>query len=189
MKLQQHWITVNIQTPHGHHRRINVALHRALLLLGILLLLMLLLLLAANVELMKDEGQFSLAVLDLALQLSYDPVTAPDGVAGSNIGLDYDGTHRLVLLGRGGEILDDFGDLPHPKQLVRIQELALAVVWEIRGQDAVRGALPALVLARRASRARPVAIVVVAAANSVFGVGFVVAIVACGGISDGNGGG
>ncbi|CAI0419516.1 unnamed protein product [Linum tenue] len=185
MKLQQHWITVNIQTPHRHHgRRINVALHRTLLLriLRLLLMLLLLVLLLADGELMQDKPQFSLAVLDLALELSHDPVTPANRVAGSNVGLDYDCTHRLVLLCFRREILYDLGDLPHPKQLVRVEELALAVVWEIRGQDAVRGALPALVLARRASRARPVAAVVVAAADDsvLDDVGFVVAGVACG---------
>ena len=99
---------------------------------------------------MKNQVKLSLAVLYLTLKLLDDPITTSNGVIGSCIGLKYDGTHGNVFPMRV-EGLDDLGDVADSKQFMRILELSLAIMRKIRGENAVRSALPALVFTRSAS--------------------------------------
>ena len=57
-----------------------------------------------------------------------------------------DGTHGFVLL-RRVKVLDDLANIANTKQFMGIEELSLTIVREIRGENAVRSALPALVFA------------------------------------------
>lgn len=75
-----------------------------------------------------------------------DAVATADGVGGADVGLENDGAHGLVLVAVV-EVFDDLGDVADAEELVGVEELALAVVGEIRGQNAVGGALAALVFA------------------------------------------
>lgn len=68
-----------------------------------------------------------------------------------------DGAHGLVLVLRA-EKLDDLGDVAHAKQLVRVEELALAFVREVRCKNAIGCTLSALVLACSTSLGSAVAI-------------------------------
>lgn len=45
------------------------------------------------------------------------------------------------------EVLDDLGNVADTKQFMGIEELSLAIVREIRGENAIGSALPALVFA------------------------------------------
>lgn len=100
----------------------------------------------ADGELVEDDVELGLAILDLTLEVADDAVAAADGVEGADVGLEDDGTHGLFLL-EGVEVLDDLGDVADAEELVGVQELALPVVGEVWGKNAVRGALPALVFA------------------------------------------
>ncbi|KAK8629192.1 hypothetical protein V6N13_078044 [Hibiscus sabdariffa] len=95
-------------------------------------------------ELMQNQVELGLAVLDLTLKLLDDPITASDGIVGSCIGLEDDGVHGEVFTGRV-KVVDDLGDVADPEQFMRIMELPLTIVREIRGEIAVRSALPASV--------------------------------------------
>ncbi|GMN36976.1 hypothetical protein TIFTF001_006457 [Ficus carica] len=105
---------------------------------------------SAKGEVLVDEVQLGLGELNLELKVADDAVAAADGVGGSEVGLEDDGAHGLVL-GSRVEVLDDLGDVADSEELVGVEELALVVVREIRGQNAVGCALPPLVLTRRAS--------------------------------------
>nr|GMC55716.1 hypothetical protein VITISV_031739 [Ipomoea batatas] len=101
---------------------------------------------AAIGEVVEDDVELGLALLDLALELPDNPVTTADGINGSHVGFIDNGPHGLVFL-RRGEVADDFGNVANTEKLVGVEELALAVVGEIRGEYAIGGALSALVLA------------------------------------------
>lgn len=105
---------------------------------------------STNGELVKHDVELGLVIFDLTLVLAYDPVATPNRVTSSDIGLENDGVHRSVFVGLV-KVLDDFGNVAHAKQFMSVEELALAVVREIRGENAVRSAFPTLVLARSAS--------------------------------------
>lgn len=85
------------------------------------------------------------------MEVADDAVAPEDGVVGAGVGLVDDGAHGLVLLVRG-EVLDDLRDVADAEELVGVEELVLAVVGEVRGEEAVGLALPALVLACGAGR-------------------------------------
>lgn len=106
---------------------------------------------AAELELAEDELELGLAELDLAVEVADDAVAPEDGVVGAGVGLVDDGAHGLVLL-VGGEVLDDLGDVADAEELVGVEELVLAVVGEVGGEEAVGLALAALVLAGGAGR-------------------------------------
>lgn len=105
---------------------------------------------SAKGEVLVDEVELGLGELNLELKVVDDAVAAADGVGGSEVGLENDGAHGLVL-GSRVEVLDDLGDVADAEELVGVEELALVVVREVRGQNAVGCALPPLVLTRRAS--------------------------------------
>lgn len=105
---------------------------------------------SAKGEVLVDEVELGLGELNLELKVADDAVAAADGVGGSEVGLEDDGAHGLVL-GSRVEVLDDLGDVADAEELVGVEELALVVVREIRGQNAVGCALPPLVLTRRTS--------------------------------------
>ncbi|KAL5999572.1 hypothetical protein ACLOJK_037857 [Asimina triloba] len=107
-------------------------------------------LLAENRELAQNQVELDSIVLNLALQLENDAVAAADGVAGSGVGLEDNGAHGLGPLD-GIEILDDLADVADPEQFMGVQELALLVGREIRGEEAIGSAFPALVFTRSAS--------------------------------------
>ncbi|VFQ96809.1 unnamed protein product [Cuscuta campestris] len=112
-------------------------------------------------DVMVDEVELGLSLVDLVLEVADDGVAATDRVDCSNIGFKDDGAHGLVLVERAKRT-NDLGDIADTEQLVGVLELALAVVGEIGGEDAIRGALSALVLTSRAGLgATAVAVVVV----------------------------
>lgn len=74
------------------------------------------------------------------------PIATTNWICSAHVGLVNDGTHGLVLVLRA-EKLDDLGDVAHAKQLVRVEELALAFVREVRCKNAIGCTLSALVLA------------------------------------------
>lgn len=49
------------------------------------------------------------------------------------------------------QVPDDLRNVAHPKQLMRVEELLLSIMREVRREDAIRGTFPALVFARSAS--------------------------------------
>ena len=95
---------------------------------------------------MKNKIKFSLVVFDLALKFTNDSIAASDMIICTNIRLKNDSVHSFVLV-RLVKVLDDFGNVAYAKQLMGIEELSLAIVREIRGENAVRSALPTLVFA------------------------------------------
>lgn len=101
-------------------------------------------------ELLKDKVKFSLVVFNLGLKVLDVLVATTNRVRGTHVRLEDDGAHGLVLKGRVKE-LDDLGDVADTKQFMGIEELPLAIVREIRCENAVRCTLPTLVLACRAS--------------------------------------
>lgn len=105
---------------------------------------------STNSKLVKNNVKLSLVILNLTLVLAYDPVTTTNRVISSEIRLENDGVHGSVFVGLV-KVLDDLGDVAHTKQFMCIKELALAIVREIRGENAVRSAFPALVFASSAS--------------------------------------
>ncbi|VFQ82647.1 unnamed protein product [Cuscuta campestris] len=100
-------------------------------------------------DVMVDEVELGLSLVDLVLEVADDGVAATDRVDCSNIGFKDDGAHGLVLVERAKRT-NDLGDIADTEQLVGVLELVLAVVGEIGGEDAIRGALSALVLTSRA---------------------------------------
>lgn len=105
---------------------------------------------AADGEVVEDEVELGLGEVDLALEVADDAVAAADGVGGADVGLEDDGSHGLVLVG-WVEVADDLGDVADAKQFMAVEELALAIVRKIRGENAVRGAFSTLVFASSAS--------------------------------------
>lgn len=101
---------------------------------------------AAEGEVVEDDVELGLGEAYLVLEVADDPVTSSDGVRGTRVGLEDDGAHGVVL-GRRVEVADDLDDVADAEEAVGVQELALAVVGEVGGEDAVGGALPALVFA------------------------------------------
>ncbi|GLT75599.1 hypothetical protein SLA2020_473090 [Shorea laevis] len=108
---------------------------------------------AANGELMKNQLELSFAALNLTVELADDAVATANRVVGAGVGLEHDGAHGDFLV-RKVEVLDDLGDVAYAKQFMGVKELPLAVVRKIRGENAVMGALPALVFTRCASLRR-----------------------------------
>ncbi|CAN0881672.1 hypothetical protein LINGRAHAP2_LOCUS14369 [Linum grandiflorum] len=172
MKLQQHGIRINIDAPNRHHCGINVGFDGSLILMMMMLLLLLLLLLTYG-EVMKEKIKLSLCIVNLTLEFENDAVTSTNRVIGSNIRLEDDGAHSLVLVSLGCKVLNDLGDFSDTKKLVGVEELTLAIVREVRSENAVRGALPTLVFACSACRGgavanpRDVVVVVLGAATTI----------------------
>ncbi|PON96154.1 hypothetical protein TorRG33x02_080840 [Trema orientale] len=108
---------------------------------------------ATKLEMLEDEVELGLGEVNLALEVLDDAVAAANGVGGARVGLEDDGAHGVVPGGGGVELPDDLGDVADAEELVRVEELPLRVVGEVRGQNAVGGTLPALVLACSASLA------------------------------------
>ncbi|PON48152.1 hypothetical protein PanWU01x14_239400 [Parasponia andersonii] len=108
---------------------------------------------ATKLEMLENEVELGLGEVNLALEVLDDAVAAANGVGGAGVGLEDDGAHGVVLGDGGVELPDDLGDVADAEELVRVEELPLRVVGEVRGENAVRGALPALVLACSASLA------------------------------------
>lgn len=100
----------------------------------------------AECKVVEDDLELGLGEAYLVLEVAYDPVAPADRVGGAGVGLEDDGAHGVVLLGlvEAGDDLDDVADA---EEAVGVEELGLAVMGEVGGEDAVGGALAALVLA------------------------------------------
>lgn len=99
---------------------------------------------------MKNNVELRLVILDETLQLPNDSVAPANRIVGSNIRLEDDGAHGLFLVG-WIKVFDNFCDVADAKQFMSVEELALAIVREKRGENTIRSALPALVFASSAS--------------------------------------
>lgn len=95
---------------------------------------------------MEHDLELCLGEAYLLLEVAYNPVAPANRVGGPCVRLEDDGPHGVVF-GRRVEVADYLHDVANAEQTVGVQELALAVVGEIRGEDAVGGALTSLVLA------------------------------------------
>ena len=111
---------------------------------------MLVVVVAVDKQLLEDEIELRLGEVDLAVEVADDAVAATDGVGGADVGLEDDSAHGFVFVGRV-EVADDFGDVADSEQFMAVEELALAIVRKIRGEDAVWGAFSTLVFACCAS--------------------------------------
>lgn len=85
----------------------------------------------------------------LVLEVEDDAETAAGGVERPGVGLEADAGHGLPAA-RRVEMADDLDDVAHAEETVGVHELPLPLRREERGEHAVLGAPPALVLARRA---------------------------------------
>lgn len=97
-------------------------------------------------QLLKNNLQFVSGVFDLVLKLSYDAIASINGIIGTSIGLKHDCMHSCVFL-RRGKGFDDLGDIADSKELMRVKELTVTVVREIRSEKTIGSAFPALVFA------------------------------------------
>jgi len=113
-------------------------------------------------QLLKNNLQFVSCVFDLVLKLFYDAIASINGIIGTSIGLKHDCMHSCVFLWRG-KGFNDLGDVADSKELMRVKELAVTVVREIRSKKTIGSAFPALVFAGGAGL---VCAVVVAAAGA-----------------------
>lgn len=86
---------------------------------------------------------------DLVLEVEDDAETAAGGVELPGVSLEADAGHGLPTA-RRVEVADDLDDVAHAEEAVGVHELPLPLRREERGENAVLGAPPALVLARRA---------------------------------------
>lgn len=111
-------------------------------------------LLAGSVKLLLEFGH-------LVLQHGDDAQAAVHGVLLPGVGLVRDGFYRVLAL-RWVDVFEDAQDVGDAEELVHVGEAFGLIRGEVGGERAVRGALPALVLARRARRAG-VAVAVAAA--------------------------
>lgn len=94
----------------------------------------------------EDNFELGFRYVYLSLQTSYYSVTPSDRVGGPYVGLKDDGAHGVVfrLL---VEMTDDFDNVADAEEFVRVEELAVAFVGEIRGENAVGCALSTLIFA------------------------------------------
>ena len=95
---------------------------------------------------MMNHVQFILIIFDLVLKPSYDAIATFNGIIGTSIRLKHDCMHSGVFL-RRAKVFDDLGDVADTKELMRIEELAVTVVREIRSEKTIWSAFPALVFA------------------------------------------
>lgn len=103
----------------------------------------------AHIQLLKNDGQFASGVFDLVMKLSYHAITPFNGIVGTSVGLIHDCMHSCVFV-RRAKVFDDLGDVADSKELMGVEELAVAVVREIRSEKTIRSAFPALVFASSA---------------------------------------
>jgi hypothetical protein len=104
-----------------------------------------------QVELVSGDGELVLELGDLVLQNGDDAQAAVHWVLFARVGLVRDGLHGVLALA-GVHVLEDAQDVGDAEQLVHVLEPLGLVGREVGRQGAVRRALPALVLARRARR-------------------------------------
>ncbi|KAL1559132.1 hypothetical protein AAHA92_09508 [Salvia divinorum] len=105
--------------------------------------------LAVGSEVVEHDLELGRGLIDLLLEAAYNAVAAADWVGGAGVGLEDDGAHGDVLH-RRLEAADDLDDFSDSKEAVGVQELLLAVMGEVGGEEAVGVALPVLKLARSA---------------------------------------
>ena len=97
-------------------------------------------------QLTENEIELGFDVFDLELEVANDAIAATNRIHGSDIGLKNNGAHCLFLL-EWIEVFNDFGDVANAEEFMSVEKLALAIVREIGGENAIGSALTALVLA------------------------------------------
>ena len=97
----------------------------------------------------RGESEVDLELTELVLEDGDDTDAAVDGVAETHVGLVGKGIDGVLSLVRA-QLVEELGDVAGPEDLVDVRELLRLVRGKVRGEDAVRLALPAEELARRA---------------------------------------
>jgi hypothetical protein len=100
-------------------------------------------------DLLYNVLEFHLGVVDPSLQLFYDADAPEDGVGRASVRLVHERGHEVVAE-LGFDHAQHLHEVADAEEVVGVEEAALLLGGEVRGELAVRVALAPLVLARRA---------------------------------------